>query len=100
MDATPPQESTRRYEISPRHLLYTLVGWALQAVFGVLALASGLVAPPPAAALIIGIWVASAAYSMMRWRRSMWIPLGMSLIAVTAFLVIVGLGGIFFGWSA
>ena len=90
----------RSTEISPRHLLYSLVGWGLQAVFGVLAFASGLVAPPWGVAVIIGVWVITAIYSIWGWRRSPWIPLGMGLLAGGLIVAIIAFGGAVLGWNA
>ena len=98
MDTTPDTGS--RKEISPRHLLYSLVGWGLQAVFGFLALASGLVAPPAGVAVIVGVWAATAIYSVMNWRRTPWIPLGMGLLSGVSFVAIVAFGGAVLGWNA
>jgi len=95
MELTEPQS-----EISPRHLLYSLVGWALQAVFGVLALASGLVAPPAGVAVIISVWLITAAYSVLRWRRTPWIPLGMGLLAGFSIVAIIAFGGAVLDWNA
>ena len=58
MDTLPDQNS--HPAMTPRHLLYTLVGWGLQLVFGFLAFASGLVAPPAGVAVIIATWAATA----------------------------------------
>ncbi len=87
-------------EISPRHLLYTLVGWGLQAVFGFLALASGLVAPTAGVAVIVAVWAVTAIYSVMNWRRTPWIPLGMGLLSGVSFVAIVAFGGAVLGWNA
>ncbi|MCP3974106.1 MAG: hypothetical protein GY720_06395 [bacterium] len=96
----PSADTDTRNEISPRHLLYSLVGWGLQAVFGFLALASGLVAPPAGVAVIVGVWAATAVYSIMNWRRTPWIPLGMGLLSGVSFVAIVAFGGAVLGWNA
>ncbi len=95
-----PADTDTPNEISPRHLLYSLVGWGLQAVFGFLALASGLVAPPAGVAVIVGVWAATAVYSIMNWRRTPWIPLGMGLLSGVSFVAIVAFGGAVLGWNA
>ena len=87
-------------DISPRHLLYSLVGWGLQAVFGVLAFASGLVAPPGGVAVIIVVWAATAIYSLVGWRRTPWIPLGMGLLSGALVVAIIAFGGAVLGWNA
>jgi len=98
METTP--DPPARPEVTPRHLLYTLVGWGLQAVFGFLSFASGLVAPPAGVAVIIAAWAATAIYSVMRWRQTPWIPLAMGLLAGTLWVAIVSLGGAFLDWNA
>lgn len=87
-------------QISPRHLLYSLVGWGLQAVFGVLAFASGLVAPPAGVAVIVGVWILTAGYSIARWKRTPMIPLGMGLLAGVLIVGIIAFGGAFLDWNA
>ncbi|NND03559.1 MAG: hypothetical protein HKN91_12310 [Acidimicrobiia bacterium] len=87
-------------EISPRHLLYSLVGWGLQAMFGVLAFASGLVAPPAGVAVIVLVWILTAAYSVVRWKRTPLIPLGMGLLAGVLVVGIIAFGGAFLDWNA
>ena len=89
-----------RSELTPRHLLYSLVGWGLQAVFGVLAFASGLVAPPAGVAVIVLVWILTAAYSIARWRRTPMIPLGMGLLAGALIVGIIAFGGAFLDWNA
>ena len=87
-------------QISPRHLLYSLVGWGLQAVFGVLAFSSGLVAPPAGVAVIVAVWILTAAYSIARWKRSAMVPLGMGLLAGVLIVGIIAFGGAFLDWNA
>lgn len=89
-----------RTEISPRHLLYTLVGWGLQLLFGVLAVASGLVAPPGGVAVIITVWGMTAVYSIAGWRRTPWIPLGMGMLSGVLVVAIISFGGAVLGWNA
>jgi hypothetical protein len=98
METTTGARANRK--ITPRHLLYTLVGWGLQAAFGLLSLASGLVAPPAGVAVIITMWAATAIYSVMKWRQSPWIPLGMGVLAGVLWVTIVAFGGAFLGWNA
>lgn len=93
-------EDASTKEITPRHLLYSLVGWGLQATFGVLAFASGLVAPPAGVALIVAVWLATAAFSIARWKRTPLIPLGMGLLAGVLIVAIIAFGGAFLGWNA
>lgn len=92
--------TTGTTELSSRHVLYTLVGWGLQAVFGVLAFASGLIAPLAGVAVIVAVWVITAAYSVWRWRRTPWIPLGMGVLAGLAIISIIAFGGAVLGWNA
>ncbi len=87
-------------QISARHLLYSLVGWGLQAVFGVLAFASGLVAPPAGVAVIVAVWILTAAYSVVRWKRTPMVPLGMGLLAGVLIVGIIAFGGAFLDWNA
>jgi len=87
-------------QISPRHLLYSLVGWGLHGVFGVLAFASGLVAPPAGVAVIVTVWILTAAYSIARWKRTPMIPLGMGLLAGVLIVGIIAFGGAFLDWNA
>lgn len=87
-------------EISPRHLLYSLVGWGLQAVFGVLAFSSGLVAPPAGVAVIVAVWVVTAIVSIARWRRTPLVPLGMGLLSGVLIVAIISFGGAFLDWNA
>ena len=96
---TAPEPSTSR-ELTPRHVLYTLVGWGLQAVFGVLAFASGLVAPPGGVAVIVAVWAITAVYSIAGWRRTPWIPLGMGLLSGVLIVAIIAFGGAVLGWNA
>lgn len=97
MEATPDSNAG---DISPRHLLYSLVGWGLQAVFGVMAFASGLIAPPWGVVVIITVWLATALYSIARWRRTAWIPLGMGLLCGLLIVAIISFGGAFLDWNA
>ena len=97
--ATAPQSSGST-ELTPRHLLYSLVGWGLQAMFGVLAFASGLVAPPGGVAVIVAVWVVTAIYSIAGWRRSSWIPLRMGLLSGVLIVAIIAFGGAVLGWNA
>jgi hypothetical protein len=87
-------------QLTPRHVLYSLVGWGLQAVFGVLAFASGLVAPPGGVAVIIAVWAITALYSIARWRRTPLIPLGMGLLSGVLIVAIIAFGGAVLGWNA
>jgi len=96
MEDTPESASG----ISARHLLYSLVGWGLQAAFGLLAFASGLVAPPAGVAVIITVWILTAAYSIARWKRTPMIPLGMGLLAGVLIVAIIAFGGAFLDWNA
>ena len=93
-------QSNDNQELTPRHLLYSLVGWGLQAAFGILAMASGLVAPPYGVAVIIAVWLATAIYSIMGWRRSPLIPLGMGLLAGVLIVAIIAFGGAVLDWNA
>ena len=87
-------------ELTPRHLLYSLVGWGLQAAFGILAVASGLVAPPYGVMIIMAVWLATAVYSVLRWRRTPLIPLGMGLLAGVLIVSIIAFGGAVLDWNA
>lgn len=98
MEAVPEPEPESG--ISPRHLLYSLVGWGLHAAFGVIAFASGLVAPPAGVAVIISVWAITAVYSVVNWRRTPWIPLGMGLLAGVMIVGIIAVGGAVLGWNA
>lgn len=89
-----------RKQLTPRHLLYSLVGWALQAAFGLLAFASGLVAPPGGVLLIVMIWLVTAVVSIAGWRRTPWVPLGMGLLAGVLIVGIIVFGGAVLGWNA
>ena len=93
-------ENATKPELTPRHLLYSLVGWGLQAVFGVLAFASGLVAPPAGVAVLVAVWLLTAAYSIARWRRTPMVPLGMGLLAGVLIVGIIAFGGAFLDWNA
>lgn len=93
-------DDPQRSELTPRHLLYSLVGWGLQAVFGVLAFASGLVAPAGGVAVIVLVWIVTAAYSVARWRRTALIPLGMGLLSGVLIVGIIAFGGAFLDWNA
>lgn len=86
--------------ISARHLLYSLVGWALQSVFGLLAFASGLVAPPVGVAVIVTVWIVTAVVSVARWRRSPLIPLGMGVLVGILIIGILAFGDAVLGWTA
>lgn len=88
-----------RDELSPRHLLYALVGAALQLVMGVFVLASGLVAPPWAVALLVAVWLLGVVSSLRSWRDKMFSPLLWGVVVGVVWVGVVSVGGAVLGWN-
>ncbi len=87
-------------EISSRQLLYLLVGAALLVSVGVLVLASGLIAPPWAAFLLVVAWLGAAMVSVTEWRRRPFLPLLAGLGIGILWVVVIAVGNAFLGWRA
>jgi hypothetical protein len=87
-------------ELTPTHLLFALIGLALHLVMGVFVVASGLVAPPWGVAVLVAVWLAAAAWAGIRWRRSMFAPLTAAVGTAAFWILFVGAGDAFLGWTA
>lgn len=95
-----PAMNQPSHELTPRHLLYLLVGSALLAVMGVLVFASGLIVPPWAVVVLAAVWIVAVVMAFRSWRTRMFGPL-LAGIAVAVFWVIFVLSGeALFGWTA
>lgn len=88
------------HELSPRHLLYLLVGSALIAVMGVLVFASGLIVPPWGVAVLAAAWIAAVVAALRTWRSRMFGPLLAGVAIATFWVVFVLAGEALFGWTA
>jgi len=89
-----------KQRLSGTHVLLALIGWGLQMLFGVVAFASGLVAPPIGVAIIISLWAATALISLLYWRRASWVALACGLSAAMLILATVIVGDLVYGWTA
>jgi len=89
-----------RQRLSATHVLLSLFGWGIQALFGLVAFASGLIAPPVGVAIIIFLWCATAVVSLTLWRRAPWVALACGLGAAALILATITIGDLVFGWTA
>lgn len=87
-------------ELTPRKLLYALVGLALHVVAGFFMLASGLVAPPWAVAAMILVWAVLLAFGLRMWRAKPWVTIGFPVLAFIVWIVTIAAGGALLGWTA
>ncbi len=86
--------------ISQTHLLFALIGFALMIFVGLFVLASTLIAPLWAVALMGVVWVAAAVWSWIRWRRSMFAPLLAATGVGVLWIAVVNLGDVLLDWNA
>lgn len=94
------QERGPKQRLSATHILLSLIGWGVQALFGLVAFTSGLIAPPVGVAIIILFWCATAVISLTQWRRAPWVALACGLGAAALILTTVTIGDLVFGWTA
>lgn len=85
-------------ELTPRHLLYALVGAGLMLAVGVLVVSSGLVAPLWAVVLLIAVWLAAAVASVVTWRRKPWMPLLAAIGVAAIWVALLSFGGSVLDW--
>lgn len=88
-----------RSKISARSWALLVVAIGLHLVAGVFILASGLVAPFPAVALLLLIWAVLGAVGLRNRHRPV-VALMMPVAAAVAWFVVVQGGSILFGWTA
>jgi hypothetical protein len=87
-------------ELTPTHLLFTLIGVASHLVVGVLVAASGLVAPFWGVMVLMVVWLAAAVVTVMKWRERMFIPLLMAIGTAVFWIAFVSFGDAVLGWTA
>ncbi len=87
-------------ELSPRHVLYVLVGAALLAVMGVFVVASGLIVPAWGTAVLVLVWFVAVVMSIRSWRTRMFGPVMWGVIVAMFWVAFVAFGESVFGWSA
>ncbi len=87
-------------ELSPRHVLYALVGAALLAAMGFLTLASGLIVPPWGTAVLVAAWLGAVVMAVRTWRRQMFAPVISGVGFAVFWVVFVIAGEAIFGWTA
>ena len=87
-------------ELTPTHLLFALIGLGRMLMVGVFVLASTLIAPTWAVALMGAVWVVAAVWAGRRWRQSMFAPLLASLGVGVLWIVVVNVGSAVFDWNA
>ncbi len=87
-------------ELSPRHLLYALVGAALLAVMGVFVFASGLIVPLWGTVVLVGAWIAAVVMAARTWRSKMFAPVMWGVAVALFWVVFVSAGEAIFGWTA
>jgi hypothetical protein len=85
-------------ELSPRHLLYALVGAGLLVAVGVLAIGSGLVAPLWAMLLLIGLWLVAVVVSVATWRRKPWVPMLAAIGVAGVVIGVISVGQAVWDW--
>ena len=87
-------------ELTPRRVLYALVGLGLHLVAGFFMLISGLVAPPWAVLLMLVVWGILLVVGLQRWRSSPWVTIGFPVLAFVIWIGTVTLGEALLGWRA
>lgn len=87
-------------ELTPVHLLFALIGAALHLVIGFFVAASGLVAPAWGVAVLVVAWLAGAVVAVMRWRRSMFLPLLVACGTAAFWIGFLTFGDVVLGWTA
>jgi hypothetical protein len=87
-------------ELTPRHLLYALVGAALLLVMGVFVIASGLIVPPWGTAVLVGVWLGAVIMALRSWRRKMFAPVKWGVLVGVFWIAFVAFGDAVLGWTA
>jgi hypothetical protein len=87
-------------ELTPRRVLYGLVGLALHLVAGFFMLVSGLVAPPWAVVMMLFVWSVLLGVGLRIWRFKSWVTIGFPVIAFAVWIATIALGGALLGWTA
>lgn len=92
--------STEVPPLTPRRVLYALVGLALHLVAGFFMLVSGLVAPPWAVTAMLVVWAVLLVLGIRRWRTRPWITIAVPVLAFAVWLATLAAGGAFLDWRA
>ncbi len=87
-------------ELTPRHVLYALVGAALLLVMGVFVAASGLIVPPWGTAVLVGVWLLAVVMALRSWREKMFAPVMWGVLVGLFWIAFVAFGGGVLGWTA
>ena len=87
-------------ELTPRHVLYALVGAALLLVMGVFVLASGLIVPPWGTAVLVAVWLGAVVMALRTWRRKMFAPVMWGVLVGVFWIAFVTFGDLVLGWTA
>ena len=87
-------------ELSPTHVLFSLIGAALHLVIGVFVFASTLVAPLYAVVALGTVWLVAALWAWRRWRRSMFAPLLASIAVAVLWIGVLTCGEAVLDWTA
>jgi hypothetical protein len=96
----PARVTDRADELTPRHVLYALVGGGLLLVMGVLVFSSGLVAPPWATVVLVAAWAMCVVMAVRSWRRYMFAPIGWGVAIGVLWIALLAFGDAVLGWSA
>lgn len=86
--------------LTPRVLLYGIVGLGLHVIAGFLMLISGLVAPPWAVGMMLFIWAVLLGLGLRLWRAKPWVTIGFPVLAFAAWIATIAAGGAWLGWQA
>ena len=87
-------------ELTPRKVLYALVGLGLHLVAGFFMLVSGLVAPPWAVVGMLFAWAVLLGVGLRLWRIKPWVTIGFPVLAFVIWIASIAAGGAFLGWNA
>ena len=87
-------------ELTPRRVLYALVGLALHLTAGFVMLVSGLVAPPWAVVMMLFVWAFLLGLGLRMWRYKSWVTIVFPVIAFAVWIATLVLGEALFGWQA
>ncbi len=87
-------------QVTPRMLLYGLVGLALHVIAGFLMLVSGLVAPLWAVASMLFVWAVLLGLGLRLWRVKPWVTIGFPVLAFVVWIATIAAGGAWLGWQA
>ncbi|MDH3499201.1 MAG: hypothetical protein OEM97_03685 [Acidimicrobiia bacterium] len=98
--AEPSARSPAQPELTPRKVLYAVVGLGLHLVAGFFMLVSGLVAPPWAVLLMLFVWAVLLASGIRLWRVKPWVTIGFPVLAFAIWIGTIALGGAFLDWNA